>query len=224
MTYQLKPPFDRVTTWVFDLDNTLYPPRMRLFDQIERRMTDFIMRELGIAEAAASELRQMYWDKHGTTLAGLMAEHGTDAMTFLHDVHDIDFSVLEPDPLLTAQITALPGRKIVYTNGDAKYADRVLAARGLEGVMNAVYGVEHAGFIPKPARAAFDTVFGLDGFDPSAAVMFEDEARNLKAPHEMGLVTVHIAPAPVEASYIDLHAADLSECLTSLKAATPGPA
>ncbi|KNG95513.1 pyrimidine 5'-nucleotidase [Pseudaestuariivita atlantica] len=208
-----KPDLDHVETWVFDLDNTLYPPAMRLFDQIELRMTAFIERTLGIGTEAANDLRRVYWDRHGTTLAGLMAEHDVEPMTFLHDVHDIDFSVLAPDPDLAARITALPGRRIVYTNGDAHYAGNVLAARGLGGVFDAVYGVEHAGFMPKPARAAFETVFAMDGLDPTRAAMFEDEARNLEAPHAMGLRTVHVAPDPLPRPFIHHHTDDLSAFL-----------
>ncbi|MBN2628920.1 MAG: pyrimidine 5'-nucleotidase [Rhodobacteraceae bacterium] len=208
--------FSHVTTWVFDLDNTLYPPRMRLFDQIEQRMTRWVMAKLGLDHDRANRLRADYWQRHGTTLAGLMREHDIDPMAYLADVHDIDFSVLDPDPILAAQIAALPGRRIVYTNADAPYAHKVLAARGLSGLFNAVYGVEHAGFLPKPEPAAFARVFALDGFDPDRATMFEDDARNLAAPHAMGLRTVHIAPVAAPAQHIDHHDTDLSAFLAKL--------
>ena len=208
--------FRHIRTWVFDLDNTLYPPRMRLFDQIEKRMTAYVARTLAVTEDEADHLRDTYWRLHGTTLAGLMAEHDLDPTPYLADVHDIDFSVLSPDPTLAARIAALPGRRIVYTNADAPYARRVLTARGLEGLFDAVYGVEHAGYRPKPERAAFETVFALDGLDPTAAVMFEDDARNLAAPHAMGLRTVHIAPEPEPAPHIHYHDADLSAFLGRL--------
>ncbi|NEX45321.1 pyrimidine 5'-nucleotidase [Pseudotabrizicola algicola] len=208
--------FSHVETWVFDLDNTLYPPRMRLFDQIEQRMTAWVMRELGVDHDHANHLRGHYWQLYGTTLAGLMREHGADPVGYLADVHDIDFSVLEPDPGLAAQISALPGRRIVYTNGDAPYAEKVLRARGLSGLFDAVYGVEHAGFLPKPEAQAFATVFALDGLDPARAAMFEDDARNLAVPHAMGLRTVHIAPEPEPAPHIHHHAEDLSGFLRLL--------
>ncbi len=208
--------FRHIRTWVFDLDNTLYPPRMRLFDQIEKRMTAYVARTLGVTEEVADHLRDTYWRLHGTTLAGLMAEHALDPTPYLADVHDIDFSVLSPDPVLAKRIAALPGRRIVYTNADAPYARRVLTARGLDGLFDAVYGVEHAGYRPKPERAAFETVFALDGLEPTAAVMFEDDARNLAAPHAMGLRTVHIAPEPEPAPHIHFHDADLSAFLGRL--------
>ncbi len=212
------PDFSHVQTWVFDLDNTLYPPHMRLFDQIEVRMTDWVMAALKVDRARADHLRSHYWATYGTTLAGLMTEHGVDPGPYLTDVHDIDFSVLAPDPNLAAQIKALPGRCIVYTNGCAPYAQRVLDARGLTGLFDAVYGVEHAAFHSKPARAAFETVFALDGLMPDAAAMFEDDARNLKAPHAMGMRTVHVAPAPEPAAHIHHHTDDLAAFLARLMA------
>jgi putative hydrolase of the HAD superfamily len=202
--------FTHVDTWVFDLDNTLYPPETRLFDQINLRMTDYVMRVAGVEAAEADRLRHAWWREHGTTLAGLMLHHEVDPEPYLQEVHEIDFTVLSPDPDLAAGIAALPGRRIVYTNGSAPYAARVLAARGLSGLFDAVYGVEHAGYRPKPARAAFDTVFATDGLAPARAAMFEDDPRNLAAPHAMGMRTVHVAPEPEPAAHIHHHTDDLT--------------
>ncbi len=210
--------FAHVTTWVFDLDNTLYPPSARLFDLIEVRMTTWVMRELGVERAEADRLRRHYWQSYGTTLAGLMREHGMDPGPYLTEVHDIPLDRLTPDPGLAAGIAALPGRRIVYTNGSAPYAERVLAARGLAGLFDAVYGVEHAGFRPKPERAAFETVFARDGVDTARAAMFEDDVRNLAAPHAMGMRTVHVAPAPEPAAHVHHHTDDLAAFLARLTA------
>lgn len=210
------PRFSHVDTWVFDLDNTLYPPQVRLFDQIEQRMTAWVMRSLGVDHDRANHLRSHYWQLYGTTLAGLMREHSIDPQDYLADVHDIDFSPLTPDPALDARIRALPGRRIVYTNGDAPYAHKVLAARGLTGAFDAVYGVEHAGYLPKPEAAAFAAVFALDGLDTTRAAMFEDDPRNLAVPHALGLRTIHIAPHPEPAPHIHHHATDLSAFLGTL--------
>lgn len=213
----MKQHFSHVTTWVFDLDNTLYPPAIRLFDQIEVRMTDWVMRELGLGRTEANRLRQHYWDLYGTTLAGLMREHGVDPGPYLTEVHDIDFSVLPPDPALATAISALPGRRIIYTNACAPYAERVLEARGLNGLFDAIYGIEHAGFLPKPEREAFETIFTRDGLDPKAAAMFEDDPRNLRAPHEMGLRTVHVAESPAQARHIHHHTDDLAAFLGMIR-------
>jgi putative hydrolase of the HAD superfamily len=215
--------FSHVTSWVFDLDNTLYPPRMRLFDQIEIRMTAWVMRALGVGRAEADQLRRHYWAAYGTTLAGLMAEHGVDPGPYLTEVHEIDFSSLERDPELAARIRALPGRRIVYTNGSAPYAERVLAGRGLEGLFDAVYGVEHAGFRPKPERAAFEAVFSVDGLDPTRAAMFEDDPRNLAAPHAMGMRTVHVAESPEPQTHIHHHTDDLTGFLAGVVRTGEGP-
>lgn len=208
--------FAHVRHWVFDLDNTLYPPSARLFDQIEVKMTDWVMQTLGVARPEADRLRQHYWQTHGTTLAGLMAEHDVDPRPYLVDVHDISFAPLQPDPALACAIAALPGRRIVYTNGSAPYARNVLAARGLTGVFDAVYGVEDAGFHPKPARIAFETIFANDGLDPMTAAMFEDDPRNLAAPHAMGMRTVLVGPDAHEAPHIHHHTDDLTGFLVAL--------
>jgi putative hydrolase of the HAD superfamily len=212
----VKQHFSHVSAWVFDLDNTLYPPQFRLFDQIEVRMTAWVMKALGVGKTEADRLRQHYWDSYGTTLAGLMREHNVDPAPYLADVHDIDFSLLPRDPELAARIRALPGRRIVYTNACEPYAHRVLEARGLTGLFDAVYGVEHAGFRPKPEAAAFEAIFAQDGLNPATAAMFEDDPRNLAAPHAMGMRTVHVAPKALKARHIDHHTADLSLFLAKL--------
>ncbi|KUJ85677.1 HAD family hydrolase [Ruegeria marisrubri] len=212
----VKPAFSHVTQWVFDLDNTLYPPHMRLFDQIEVLMTDYVMRALGVDRPEADRLRSHYWRQYGTTLAGLMAEHDLDPDPYLHAVHQVDMTHMEPDSELAAQIRALPGRRIVYTNGSAPYAEQVLEARGLSGLFDAIYGVEHAGYRPKPQRDAFEAVFSRDGIDSKKAAMFEDDPRNLAAPHEMGMRTVHVAPEPHDADHIHHHTDDLAGFLARL--------
>ncbi|MEY8800862.1 pyrimidine 5'-nucleotidase [Leisingera sp. XS_AS12] len=208
--------FSHVRQWVFDLDNTLYPPSARLFDQIEVKMTAYVQEALGLSQPEADRLRGDYWRDHGTTLAGLMREHDLDPVPYLEAVHDISLDHLEPDPSLAAHIRDLPGRKYVYTNGSAPYAERVLAARGLSGLFDGIYGVEHADYQPKPDRRAFDKVFALARIDPSKAAMFEDDPRNLSAPHAMGMRTVYVAPEPLVADHIHHHADDLTAFLARL--------
>ncbi|MDE4097318.1 pyrimidine 5'-nucleotidase [Phaeobacter gallaeciensis] len=212
----VKSHFSHVRHWVFDLDNTLYPPSARLFDQIEVKMTDYVMAELGVDHAEADRLRKHYWREHGTTLAGLMQEHGIDPDPYLVAVHDISFAPLDPDAELAARIRELPGRRIVYTNGSAPYAERVLEARGLAGLFDGIYGIEHADYRPKPERQAFDTVFAKAGIAPQSAAMFEDDPRNLAAPHAMGMRTVHVAPAPHDGDHIHHHTDDLTGFLSRL--------
>jgi putative hydrolase of the HAD superfamily len=212
----VKSSFSHVRAWVFDLDNTLYPPEAALFGQIEVLMTDYVSEALKVDHVEANRLRDHYWKSYGTTLAGLMAEHDIDPDPFLIAVHDIDFSVLPPAPELADLIRALPGRKIVYTNGTAPYARNVLAARALDGVFDAVYGVEHAGYRPKPEQAAFEAVFALDNLPPTQGAMFEDDIRNLAAPHAMGMRTVHVAPKSEHHDHIHHHTSDLTAFLSQL--------
>jgi putative hydrolase of the HAD superfamily len=181
-------------------------------------MTDWVMSALNVDRPEADRLRRHYWEHYGTTLAGLMGEHDVNPAPYLTSVHDIDFSGLQTDPELATHISDLPGRKIVYTNGSAPYAQRVLEARGLSGLFHAVYGVEHANFRPKPERAAFETVFTTDGINTETAAMFEDDPRNLAAPHAMGMRTVHVAPDPLDAPHIHHHTTDLRDFLSQITA------
>ena len=212
-----------ITTWVFDLDHTLYPPQANLFGLIEPRITNWIMEHLHLTLPQANHLRDAYWRRYGATLTGLMREHGLDPVPYLAYVHDISMESLTPDPALANRIRGLPGRRIVYTNGSAPYAERVLAARGLLGLFDAIYGVEHAQFQPKPERAAFDTIFAMDGLSPTKAAMFEDDPRNLIAPHEMGLATVHVAPSRGKGHHIHHHTNDLTGFLSHLGTAPLPP-
>lgn len=213
----LRTAFVNVRTWVFDLDNTLYPRSVRLFDQIEAHMTAYVMRTIGLDRTAADALRRDYWRRYGTTLAGLMAEHGHDPEPYLADVHAIDLSAVEEAVALRAAIAALPGRKIVYTNGSRGHADNVLAARGLTGLFDARYGVEDAGFTPKPERGAFEAVFTLDGLEPRGAVMVEDDLRNLAAPRAMGMRTLWVREGAEETPDADAATDDLADFLARVK-------
>lgn len=207
--------FRHVETWVFDLDNTLYPPDIRLFDQIEGLMDAYVMRVLDLDRAGAAHLRQRYWRTHGTTLAGLMQEHGLDPDPYLAAVHDIDLSAVAEAVALRAAIKSLRGRKIVYTNGSREHARRVTRALGLADVFDALYGCEDAGYLPKPRDAAFHAIFDLDGLAPAQAAMFEDDARNLEVPHALGMRTVLVG-AVSDAPHVEHCTDDLAAFLRSL--------
>ena len=129
----------KINTFVFDLDNTLYPPEVALFDQIEIKMTRYVMEALSVGKEQADHLRAQYWAQYGTTLAGLMDVHGVDPGPYLHEVHDIDFSVIPPDEKLAMAIGRLDGNKFIYTNGTAEYASKVAKARGLDGLFDGIF-------------------------------------------------------------------------------------
>ncbi|MFS4439193.1 pyrimidine 5'-nucleotidase [Paracoccaceae bacterium GXU_MW_L88] len=207
--------FAPIRHWVFDLDQTLYPIEARLFDQIETRMSDYMVRHLGIAATEAMDLRTRYWRDHGATLAGLVMHHGVDPDHFLRDVHEIDLAGLAPAPRLAAAIAALPGQKIVMTNGGRYHAGRVLAARGLSETFDAVYALEDAAYRPKPDSAAYDAIFGAAGIDTSAGAMFEDDPKNLVEPDRRGMKTVLVGPA-AHPPFLTAHTDDLTGFLEAL--------
>lgn len=192
--------FEGVETWIFDLDNTLYPASCRLFDQIDKRMTAFIAESLAMTIEAANALRARYWREYGTTLNGLMRAHGLSPTAFLDYVHDIDLAGVAPAPELGAAIAALPGRKLVHTNGSRGHAARVLAQLDIVHAFDAVYAIEDSDFTPKPKRDAYDRVAKAAALDPGRAAMFEDDARNLIEPHAMGMRTVWTPGPPGQAA------------------------
>lgn len=208
--------FAHVETWVFDLDNTLYPPSADLFGQMDSRFSAYVTRLTGLDQAGSLALCKEYWVTYGSTLTGLIAHHDVDPHHFLADVHNIDISHLQVDTSLQSAITGLSGRKIVFTNGSHNHAKRVLAARGLTSSFDAVYGVEHADFKPKPNHEAFASVFAKDGLVPQKSAMFEDEVRNLAVPHTLGMRTVHVHPQPELDDYIHHHTDDLADFLSQL--------
>ena len=201
---------------MFDLDETLYPPQLALFDQIDVKMTEFVMAELGLDRARADQLRFEYYKDHGTTLAGLMEKHGMEPHPFLDHVHDIDLRHVEPDHKLAAAIDALPGRKIVYTNGSRGHAERVTKARGIDHLFDEMFGVEHAAFIPKPDRRAFEMIFEKAAISPAETSFFEDTAKNLREPAAMGFATVLVREGVETPDFVDLHSDHLVDALTHI--------
>ena len=191
------PPLDptQIVDWVFDLDNTLYPRHCDLFGQIDVRMTAYVSRLTGLAHDEARIFQKQLYRDHGTTLNGLMIQYEIDPHHYLADVHDIDYSVLEPDPGLGEAIAALPGRKHVFTNGDVPHARKALAAIGIpESMFFSIFDIVAADFAPKPERKAFELFVKAHGIEPHKAVMFEDMPRNLETAKAMGMTTVLVTP------------------------------
>jgi putative hydrolase of the HAD superfamily len=176
--------------WVFDLDNTLYPAECDLFAQIDTRMTEFVGQYLGLDPIAAKAQQKHYYSTYGTTLSGMMREHNMPASAFLDYVHDLDYTPVVKAPALRAAIEALPGRKIVFTNGSRGHAERTLTALGLEGVFHDLFDIEATNYLPKPRREAFDALVDAHLVEPTKSVMVEDLSRNLVTAHDMGFSTV----------------------------------
>lgn len=185
--------FRNVDTWVFDLDNTLYPAQCNLFAQIDRRMGSFIAESLELSLDEAHELRHRYYVEHGTTLAGLIQRHGISPHAFLDYVHDIDLGVVEPAPELGAAIDALPGRKFVFTNGSRKHAESVAAKLGVLDHFEDIFDIHALEYVnPKPTREAFDRFVGAHGIAARRAAMFDDLPHNLETAHTLGMTTIWI--------------------------------
>lgn len=197
-----------IDDWIFDLDNTLYPPQAALFDQIDAKMTGYIMDRLQVDRARADHLRAYYWQLHGTTLAGLMVEHDVDPDDFLHHVHDICLANITPDPDLAQAIGALRGRKIIHTNGSRQHANQVLTACGLIDVFDEIYGVDDVDLHPKPKQIAFDVLCKRANITPQRAAMVEDTQRNLLAPYNMGMQTIHVGPPLLDRPHHVMYSTD----------------
>lgn len=183
------------SVWVFDLDNTLYPAECDLFAQIDVRMTDFVSRYLSVDTATARGLQKQYLVEHGTTLNGLMQVHGLAPDEFLDFVHDIDLAPISPNALLAQHLAALPGRRLVYTNGSRGHGERVLDKMGLSHLFEDIFDIAASDYTPKPLPASYHRLIARHGFKPGAAVLFEDIARNLAPAAELGFTTVLVRSA-----------------------------
>lgn len=182
--------FASTTAWIFDLDNTLYPSTCNLFAEVDRRMGTFIAEHLGVPFAHARHLQKSYYRQFGTTLSGLMQVHKLDPQPFLDYVHDIDLSTVPASPELAAAIEALPGRKLIYTNGSRRHAERVAEKLGVLHLIEDICDITACEYVPKPEAVAFDRMVKRHDIDPRAAAMFEDMPHNLQAPHTLGMTTV----------------------------------
>jgi putative hydrolase of the HAD superfamily len=187
-------PFSAVTNWVFDLDDTLYAQSPELAAIYDERMRTFIARELGVAPAEAERLQDDLYNRYGATVRGLMTEHGVTPDAYLEYVHDVDHSTITPNPELVAAIAALPGSRYVLTNSPMVHAERVLARLGMAGLFNDVFDFARGGHHAKPNRAVYDLLLRETGADPRKTAIFEDLARNLREPQNLGMVTVLVLP------------------------------
>jgi putative hydrolase of the HAD superfamily len=188
-TEAARPDLDHISVWVFDLDNTLYPSHCNLFHEIDKRMGTFISRLLDVDAYEARRIQKTYLHRHGTTLNGLMKEHDVDPVGFMSYVHDINVDRVPPNPRLGELISALPGKKYIYTNGSIAHADNVTTRLGVKSSFDGVFDIAAADYIPKPHRESYERF--LEAFEVAAAcaMMFEDIAGNLVCAEEFGMTT-----------------------------------
>ena len=211
-----------IDCWIFDLDNTLYPARCDLFGLIDRRMTAYVARVAGLPLEEAFLLQKRYFREHGTTLSGMMADHGVDPHEFLADVHAIEMDVLAEDRRLIDALARLPGRKLVFTNGDEPYARRVLARLGLAETFEAIHDIHAMAYRPKPHADAYASMLANLRVDPATALFAEDMARNLAPAKALGLTTLWVDNGSEQvgahdgADFIDYRTADLGQWLESI--------
>jgi putative hydrolase of the HAD superfamily len=186
--------FAHIDSWVFDLDNTLYPHHVNLWQQVDARINEFVGSWLNISSEEARVLQKDYYRRFGTTMRGMMTLHGVRADDYLAYVHKIDHSPLEPNPAMGEAIAKLPGRKLILTNGSVDHVDAVLERLGLGGHFDGVFDIVAAELEPKPAPQTYQKFLALHSVDPTRAAMFEDLARNLVVPHRLGMTTVLVVP------------------------------
>jgi putative hydrolase of the HAD superfamily len=188
--------FATVDTWVFDLDNTLYPAGSDLWPKIDARITHWMMHRYGLDGLSSRALQKFYYERYGTTLRGVMATDGVDPTAFLSFVHDIDRTSIVAAPDLAAAIRALDGRKLILTNGSRLHAEKTAAALGLHDVFEDVFDIVSSDLVPKPEPDAYHRFLERHAVDPTCAVMFEDIPRNLVVPKALGMTTVLVIPQP----------------------------
>ncbi len=218
-----QPPVDlsMVTAWLFDMDNTLYPASANLFAQIDRKMEAYVGSLLGLSREEARGVQKRYFHEHGTTLRGLMLSHDVDPRHFLDFVHDIDMSVLQPDPRLRTALLRLPGRRIVFTNGDVDYASRVLTALRIDDCFEAVHDIHAMHYLPKPDARAYSGLCERHAIDPATALFADDMAHNLAPAKDLGMTTVWVnngserGDHAARADMIDIEIHDVADWLAN---------
>jgi putative hydrolase of the HAD superfamily len=214
--------FGHVTDWIFDLDNCLYPASTGLFELIDERMGAFIQRLLNCDPVEAKRVQKAHFHEHGTTLSGLMREHEVDPHHFLDDVHSIPLDRVSRDERLARGLARLPGRKIVFTNGDAPYARRVLEALGIGERFDELHDIHASELRPKPEEHGYRLLLDRLGIDPGRSVMVEDMAQNLKPAKKLGMTTVWVDNGSERGNhghhpdFIDLTISDVGEWLEDM--------
>ena len=184
--------FKSIKFWLFDLDNTLYSGKTKVFEQIDKKMSKYISEKLNVSIIKAREIQKNYFYKYSTTLNGLIKNHKIDANDFLNFVHDVNIDFLKKDEELAKEIEKLDGKKIVFTNGSRKHAINITKKLGIDHCFDAIFDIVDSDFVPKPAAEPYKKLIEKHKIDPKSCVFIEDIARNLKPAYEMGMKTVWI--------------------------------
>ena len=209
---------EKINTWIFDLDNTLYSADSGIFQQVHRLMGEFISNNLNMEISEAKKLQSKYYKQHGTTLRGMMDNHGVDPDYFLDEVHRLDYSIVGPNQLLNDELEKLEGRKIIYTNANEKHVLDVLKRINLSDYFDEIFDIKLANYIPKPEIKPYKQIIELFKIDASRSAMFDDIAKNLVPAKKVGFTPVWIDAGyenfsdDIEASrdYLDYQTRNLS--------------
>ena len=183
---------EKIKYWIFDLDNTLYSGKTKVFEQVDKKMSKYISNKLDVTIEEAKKIQKNYFHEYNTTLNGMIKNHKIDANEFLEFVHDINIDFLNKDTKLSAELKKLSGKKIIFTNGSRKHAINVTSRIGIQQHFDDVFDIVDSEFIPKPAMEAYKKLVEKHKIDPNLCVFVEDIARNLKPAYEMGMKTVWI--------------------------------
>ena len=215
----MKNPLSKIEFWLFDLDNTIYHPNTKIFNQIDLRMKKYISKILDVTEDEAFKVQKKYYRKYGTTLFGLMKNDKVNADDFLNYVHNINLKNLVKSNELINLLESLPGKKYIYTNGDSKHAENVLKKLGVNEIFNGVFDIKKSGLIPKPEKKSLLNLLDFYSIDPRKTIYFEDLEKNLMAASSMGITTVLIDynKNSLKNSYVDYSFNTLIEALKVIK-------
>ena len=214
--------FQSIKYWIFDLDNTLYSAKTKVFNQVEKKMTEYVSNKLNTDMDEARKIQKNYFYKYNTTLNGLIKNHKVDAKEFLEFVHNIDISFLKKDLELSEELKKLEGKKIIFTNGPKKHALNITKKIGIDHHFDAIFDIIDSNFVPKPILEPYKKLVEKHKIDPNFSVFVEDIARNLKPAYEMGMKTVWIendepwARKYSDSNFVNYKISNLSEFLKKI--------
>ena len=215
---------NKIDTWIFDLDNTLYSADSGIFQQVHKLMGKFIVEHLNVNINEAKNIQRKYYKKHGTTLKGLMDNHGIDPDSFLEEVHKLDYSIVSPNLKLAKNLENLNGKKFIFTNANKKHADSILDKLQIANLFEGIFDIKMANYIPKPEIQTYEKLIETYNINPNKTIMFDDIAKNLVPASKIGFTTVWIDVGHENFSddiasskkYLDHQTKDLSNWLSNI--------
>jgi len=219
---------EKINTWIFDLDNTLYSADSGIFQQVHKLMGEFISKNLKMDMVEAKKLQSKYYKQHGTTLRGLMDNHGVEPDYFLDEVHKLDYSIVGPDEVLNKELEKIQGRKIIYTNANKKHVVDVLERINLANFFDEIFDIKMANYIPKPEIRPYEQIIDIFNINPISSAMFDDIAKNLVPAKKVGFTPVWVDAGyenfsdDIQASkdYLDYSTRNLSSFLKDINEET----